>query len=107
MSAGRIMAEGTPATLGGRDTARARIRFELPAGGTIADLPVTAVPDQDGLVAVDCTEPTGTLHQLTDWALRRGSVLARLTVDRPSLEDVYLQLTGENVPERPLVRSAS
>jgi len=37
------------------------------------------------------------LHQLTDWALRRGTVLAGLTVDRPSLEDVYLQLTERTI----------
>jgi len=107
MSSGRIVAEGTPGTLGGRDTARARIRFELPAGSTIADLPMVAVPVEDGLVTVKSLEPTETLHQLTDWALRRGSVLSRLTVDRPSLEDIYLQLTGESAPDRPLVRSAS
>jgi ABC-2 type transport system ATP-binding protein len=96
MSAGRIVAQGTPAGLGGRDTARARIRFALPAGSTLADLPVRAVPGEDGLVTVECAEPTGTVHQLTGWALKRGTVLTRLTVDRPSLEDVYLQLTDDN-----------
>ena len=101
VSGGRIVAEGTPATLGGRDTARARIRFEPPPGCPPAELPVAAVPDADGLVAVDCAEPTESLHLLTGWALRRGTVLARLTVDRPSLEDVYLRLTGPDrgVPE--------
>ena len=39
ISGGRIVAEGTPATIGGRDTARARIRFALPAGYPAADLP--------------------------------------------------------------------
>jgi ABC-2 type transport system ATP-binding protein len=109
ISAGRIVAEGTPTTLGGRDTARARIRFALPPGSTVADLPVAAEPDEDGLVTVESAEPTGTLHQLTDWALRRGTVLAGLTVDRPSLEDVYLRLTAQDqsAPERILERSAS
>jgi len=90
---GRIVDEGTPATLGGRDTARARIRFELPPGCSLADLPVAAVPGEDGLVTAESAEPTGTLHQLTDWALRHRTVLAQLAVDRPSLEDVYLRLT--------------
>lgn len=109
ISAGRIVAEGTPSTLGGRDTAPARVRFALPPGSTAADLPVAAVPDRDGLVVVEAVEPTATLHRLTDWALRRGTVLDRLTVDRPSLEDVYLRLTDpdRNVPERPLERTAS
>ncbi len=95
ISAGRIVAEGTPSTVGGRDTARTRIRFALPDGCAIADLPVAAVPGE-GLVTVETAEPTGTLHGLTDWALRRGVVLDRLTVDRPSLEDVYLNLTGRS-----------
>jgi ABC-2 type transport system ATP-binding protein len=108
ITGGQIVAEGTPDTLGGRDTALTRIRFEPPPGCSLDDLPVTAVPGEDGLVTVESTEPTGTLHRLTDWALRRDTVLARLTVDRPSLEDVYLQLTGhdEVAPERSPERSA-
>ncbi|WP_055627720.1 ABC transporter ATP-binding protein [Streptomyces hirsutus] len=108
ISAGQIVAEGTPTALGGRDTARARIRFVLPPGSTAADLPVVAEPDEDGLVTVESAEPTGTLHQLTDWALRRGTVLAGLTVDRPSLEDIYLRLTAQDrsAPESTRERSA-
>jgi ABC-2 type transport system ATP-binding protein len=91
---GRIVAEGTPATLGGRDTARARIRFVLPEGCTAADLPLAApAVAGDGTVTVETGEPTRALHRLTGWALERGAVLDRLEVDRPSLEDVYLRLT--------------
>jgi ABC-2 type transport system ATP-binding protein len=106
---GRIVAEGTPATLGGRDTARARIRFALPPGTTVADLPVLATRGEDGLVTVESAEPTRTLHQITDWALRHDTVLAGLTVDRPSLEDVYLRLTDHtnSAPESTLEGSAS
>ncbi|MFE0043380.1 ABC transporter ATP-binding protein [Streptomyces albireticuli] len=96
ISAGRVVAEGTPTTLGGRDAARARIRFALPPGSTVADLPVVAEPDEDGLVTVESAEPTGALHRLTDWALGRGTALTGLTVDRPSLEDVYLRLTAQD-----------
>jgi ABC-2 type transport system ATP-binding protein len=111
MSGGRIVAEGTPSDLGGRDTAGARIRFALPRGHSAADLPpgavlggAVAVPG-DGLVTVQTSAPTETLHQLTGWALRRGLTLDRLTVDRPSLEDVYLGLTGTADAEGPLERS--
>ena len=93
MSGGRIVAEGTPSTIGGRDTARSRVRFALPEGRTVADLPVAAMPD-GGLVTVETGEPTETLHRLTGWALRHGVTLDRLTVEPPSLEDVYLRLTG-------------
>jgi hypothetical protein len=34
------------------------------------------------------------LHALTGWAMGRGEVLSGLVVNRPSLEDVYLELTG-------------
>jgi ABC-2 type transport system ATP-binding protein len=107
ISDGRIVAEGTPSTIGGRDTARARIRFALPDEYTTADLPLPAVAGH-GLVTAETAEPTEALHQLTGWALRRGIVLDRLTVDRASLEDVYLRLTsgsdsgpGQGAPEPP------
>jgi ABC-2 type transport system ATP-binding protein len=40
-------------------------------------------------------DPTRRLHQLTSEALARGEELAGLEVRRPTLEDVYLELTGE------------
>ncbi len=104
MSGGRIVAEGTPADLGGRASARTRIRFALPGGWTGSDLPPDAVAD-GGLVTVQTSAPTQALHQLTGWALDRGLTLDRLTVDRPSLEDIYLGLTGAAATERPLERS--
>ncbi len=104
MSGGRIVAEGTPADLGGRASARTRIRFALPAGYPGPDLPAGAEL-ADGLVSVQTSAPTQALHQLTGWALDRGLALDRLTVDRPSLEDIYLGLTGAAVPEGLLERS--
>ncbi len=102
ISGGQIVAQGTPPTIGGRATARARIRFALPRECTVADLPFDAVPDgtgpNDGLVTIQTAELTQALHRLTGWALRRGVVLDRLTVDRPSLEDVYLSLTAGTGP---------
>jgi ABC-2 type transport system ATP-binding protein len=106
IAGGRIVAEGTPATIGGRDTAQARIRFVLPEGCTIADLPVDGVPDGE-LAAVAASDPTSALYQLTGWALRRGATLDRLTVDRPSLEDVYLSLTGDAGASETTERSTS
>jgi ABC-2 type transport system ATP-binding protein len=43
---------------------------------------------------VAVSEPTRALHELTTWALHRGLVLDQLMVEPPSLEDVYLRLTG-------------
>ena len=100
MSAGQVVAEGTPAAIGGRDRAEARIRFELPGGCHLADLPLDAALAGDGLATIETAEPTGALHVLTGWALHRGVVLAGLTVDQPSLEDIYLRLTEETGPSK-------
>lgn len=104
ISGGQIVAEGTPSTIGGRDTARARIRFALPAGYAVADLPVEAACSE-GLVTVETADPTQSLHELTGWAMQRRIVLAGLAVDQPSLEDIYLRLTGHAGPESILERS--
>jgi ABC-2 type transport system ATP-binding protein len=103
LSAGVVVAQGPPATLGGRDGEQARITFTLPDRYALTDLPLTA-DMTNGMVRVETGRPTEVLHQLTEWALRHGTVLAGLTVDRPTLEDVYLQLTGDGAqagaPER-------
>jgi ABC-2 type transport system ATP-binding protein len=45
-------------------------------------------------VVVETQEPTKTLHELTGDALAEGAELDGLQVRRPSLEDIYLELTG-------------
>jgi ABC-2 type transport system ATP-binding protein len=94
IAGGKILEEGTPATLGGRDLARARISFALPGGYCAADLPVQAAAGENGRLVVEADEPTELLHRLTGWALDHGTTLPGLIVDRPSLEDIYLSLTA-------------
>jgi ABC-2 type transport system ATP-binding protein len=91
---GVIVAEGTPGTLGGRDRMQTRIRFRLPDGKLPAlDLTdTTALPDGSREVRTD--NPTKVAHDLTAWALERGLAYDVLEVTQPSLEDVYLDLTG-------------
>ena len=97
LSDGAVVAEGPPAGLGGRDRERARISFTLPPGIAAASLPVPA-GIQNGAVVIESAEPTGELHRLTGWALASGVTLTALTVDRPSLEDIYLRLTRDGAP---------
>jgi len=104
LSGGVVVASGEPAALGGRDAERARISFRLPAGCAAADLPVPS-HQADGMVVVETDAPTPVLHRLTDWAITRGHPLNGLTVQRPSLEDVYLELTHEGAPSRAPERS--
>jgi ABC-2 type transport system ATP-binding protein len=91
---GRIVADGTPETIGGRDHAATFVRFALPTGSAVTDVPVRdAFVDGDGFVSITTSEPTKLLHELTSWAVARGVELGSLEVHRPSLEDIYLELT--------------
>jgi ABC-2 type transport system ATP-binding protein len=89
---GEIVAEGPPSSLGGRDVSATVIRFRVPAGHEVPAIEGLAVAA--GVVAVTTWTPTTALHTLTGWATERGVELEDITVGRPSLEDVYLRLTG-------------
>ena len=52
-----------------------------------------AARSKGGKVVVETLTPTELLHELTGWAMTRGIELEQLSVNRPSLEDVYLELT--------------
>jgi ABC-2 type transport system ATP-binding protein len=96
IAAGRIVAEGTPQTLGGRQNAEASVRFNLPVGIPASDLPVTPMTVNGGVVAISHPSPTRLLNELTGWALGKGVELEGLSVERPTLEDIYLQLVGDD-----------
>jgi ABC-2 type transport system ATP-binding protein len=79
---GRILAEGPPGELGVGATSRYRVAWR-DAAGEVHE----SVTD----------DPTALLATLTTQALARGERLEELSVTRPSLEDVYLELTAEEV----------
>ncbi len=94
---GRFVAEGTPSTLAGRNTAR--VRLFLP--GHLATPP----PDSLGWRRASSggfeAEPehlATALAGLGQWALETGISIDELEVVRPTLEDVYLELIGEPDP---------
>jgi ABC-2 type transport system ATP-binding protein len=90
---GRIGAEGPPATLGDRHLAKSVIRFRPPAGDLPPEIASIATTANDEL-EITVTDPTRVLHEVTSWAVGRGVELEGLEVSRPTLEDVYLELTG-------------
>jgi ABC-2 type transport system ATP-binding protein len=94
IAAGEKVAEGTPESIGGRATADVVIRFVLPASARVSDLPVAASEETGRVAVVRTSTPTQVLHDLTTWALARNEELSGLSAERPSLEDVYLELTG-------------
>jgi ABC-2 type transport system ATP-binding protein len=92
---GEIVARGTPDEIGGRKSLPSRIEFTLPDGVELADLPpeFRAAATPEGVVSLAAEDPTRKVHEITGWALDRGVSLEELAVVRPSLEDVYLDLT--------------
>ena len=92
ISGGRIVAQGPPATIGNRERARARIRYRL-AGGATPPADLFTPPGPDGLTELVPDDLTAALHRLTGWALEQHAELTGLEVIRPTLEDVYLELT--------------
>jgi ABC-2 type transport system ATP-binding protein len=98
LSAGRIVARGTARTLGGRDHLATAISFTLPDGLAARDLPEglrpLAEPAANGSTVLHSESPLVHLQMLSNWALGRGFDLPDLDVHRPTLEEVYLSLTG-------------
>jgi ABC-2 type transport system ATP-binding protein len=96
IAAGRIVAQGSPSTLAGREVGTALVSFVRPEGITLDELPLpagVAVQHADGHVAFRTATPTRDLTPLVLWADVHRRELEGLTVTRPSLEDVYLELT--------------
>ncbi len=80
---GRILAIGAPRELGvgsGAEGNRYNVAYRGPHGG---------------LIEQQTDDPTRLLHELTAQALEEGRVLEDLSVARPTLEDVYLELTAD------------
>ena len=96
LSKANIVATGTPSSLGGRDSGMVTIRFGLPDGVEVGDLPVAAGTVVEGLVEIRTEDELPVLHALSGWALERGVRLPGLSVARVTLEDVYLRLTRED-----------
>ena len=94
--AGAIIAEGPPDGLGAHATTE--IRIPIPGDGPppAIELGAAAVARDGRSLVITTSEPARTLNELTGWALESGHDLAGIQVGSPSLEDVYLELTGDH-----------
>jgi ABC-2 type transport system ATP-binding protein len=92
ISHGRIVTEGDPSTLGGRERGMARVRFRTPQDPLPSRL--GRGTDHNGWTELATPTPVEVLHVLTNWAIEHAIDLDGLEVTRPSLEDVYLELIG-------------
>lgn len=93
---GRIVAEGDPSTLGGRQQKVGRIRFRSPDVSLPAELSDRISSAEHGWIEIADPNPVPVLHTLTGWALEHDVRLDGLEVVRPTLEDIYLDLVGES-----------
>jgi ABC-2 type transport system ATP-binding protein len=93
---GEIVATGSPDELGrSRDTV---VRFRLPANVTpqaLSDVVGGPVDTSAGMISMTTADPQRTLFRLCAWAERESVELAGIEVERPTLEDVFLELTAE------------
>jgi ABC-2 type transport system ATP-binding protein len=99
---GVVVADDTPARLGDRENLPTRISFYLPAAGPSPEaLGIEGFTVESGVrgerprASFESTSPTADLGRLTSWAVEAGIELESLEVRRPTLEDVYLDLTSQ------------
>jgi ABC-2 type transport system ATP-binding protein len=93
MAGGRIVAEGRPAELGG--AMRTTISFRIPDRVDAGSLPAPFESESGPEISVQVDDATAALHAITGWSIATGTELHALDVSRPTLEDVYLELTGD------------
>jgi ABC-2 type transport system ATP-binding protein len=93
IAGGRIVAEGPPDTIAGRDRMLTRIRYRVPPDAP----PMPAWGQEelpDGSFLLRAEDATKMAHEVAGWALDRGFSFELFEVTQPTLEDVYLDLTG-------------
>jgi ABC-2 type transport system ATP-binding protein len=97
VSDGRVVATGTPEGLGGRDRRPALVAFtieeELEAG--LGELLGRRLERRGRQVRFEAYRPLDDLELVRLWAERQSLALPDLTVSRPGLEEVYLELVEE------------
>ena len=91
---GEIVAEGPPSDLSQRDGS-VTIGFRIDSGsGALPEDLGAEQTGNSGRYTITTSTPTGSLHQLTGWAVEQGIELQELSVSRPSLEDLFIELAN-------------
>jgi ABC-2 type transport system ATP-binding protein len=96
---GRLIALGTPDELQSGNKSTAVVTFRLPPGIGTSDLPSfdgDAISQEGADWQLSTAHPTASLSRLTSWAAGRGLEIPSLEVSKPSLEDTYLALVGQD-----------
>lgn len=100
---GRIIAIGTPRELQERVLGHARVEIvcerplpDAPPGDWPADLPMQMSPDRK-MLTVAHAKPARAVVELVKWVDACGAGLEDIHIRRPTLEDVFIELTGKTL----------
>jgi ABC-2 type transport system ATP-binding protein len=103
VDAGQIIAIGTPRELQEKSAGQSGIEVMLSAPWHGDDLPVwadaisSAVSGDGRRISVRSTHPGRTLVELVKWIDQQGLEIADVRLNRPTLEDVFIELTGKRL----------
>jgi ABC-2 type transport system ATP-binding protein len=93
IAGGKVVAEGAPDTLAGREKAATSVRFQLAKPADLPESMRQRAQIDGNSIELETQEPTSLLYELTSWAVQAGVSLEGIEVTRPTLEDVYLEIT--------------
>jgi len=104
ISAGKMIIEGAVGEIQEQMESATHVRWRAPDDLDPADLPPgwAGAAREGGLLDLATHEPTRAAGELIDWARARGiDELPELSIERPSLEQMYLELVGPDRPAEP------
>ncbi len=102
---GRIIAMGSPREIQGLAAGRSIIEIECDRSLSDGDMPASTgteamwLSEDRRLLTVSCTEPARTLVELVKWIDQQGIGLSDIHLKRPTLEDVFIEMTGKRLRE--------
>ena len=105
VDAGKIIAIGTPRELQDRSAGKSTIEISCDRPVTATDLPIwpdathTRLSDDGRHLTVASTKPGRTLVEVVKWIDGQGIGLDDVRLSRPTLEDVFIELTGKRLRE--------
>jgi ABC-2 type transport system ATP-binding protein len=102
---GKVIAMGTPREIQSRTLGQTRIEIHCDQPIPFAELPVSAKAEKFGTgdagrsLTIDCAQPARMIVELVRWIDEKGLTLTDIHLKRPTLEDVFIELTGKKLRE--------